>query len=207
MSFRSLRRSWSLAILAPLAATACGSSSPPTEDAFVSANVLDSAAGTCNEHSSTSIVQIGQAVAGKPSTVNTGGSEGAGTVTLSCNVSAVNSGFDIQLQAEQAGTGGGVITITSPLGQGTVSPTATSVSGITGNFNNPQVGHYLDSNCTLTYTYNGAPVPTMPPVAGGRIWGHLDCPNAVLQGQTGTGGSAIVCDAQVDFLFENCGGS
>jgi hypothetical protein len=51
-------------------------------------------------------------------------------------------------------------------------------------------------------------VPVSPPIAAGRIWGHITCPHAVEQGQTTTGAdggpASISCPASADFLFEQC---
>jgi hypothetical protein len=126
-------------------------------------------------------------------------------VSLTCSVTSDGSGFDIQLSAEQLGTGGGSIAIAST-GQGTVTTSGATVSAT---FNNPMVGTYRQSDCTLSYTYNGSPVPTTagPPVAGGRIWAHIDCPNAQDKAMTDPNGNPITCHASADFLFENCSGS
>jgi hypothetical protein len=35
-------------------------------------------------------------------------------------------------------------------------------------------------------------------IASGRIWAHVDCPNAI------NGNSGHDCDANADFRFENC---
>jgi hypothetical protein len=147
---------------------------------------------------------VGQATGGTslPSTVQSGGTQsGGGTVTLSCSVVSSGSGFDIQLSAQESGAQGGVLTIVSAQGQGAVTGTGTAT--VVAHFGNQAVGHYTQNNCTLSYTYNGDPVPSSagPAVAGGRIWAHIDCPMAVDSDQTAT------CDAQADFLFENCTGS
>jgi hypothetical protein len=43
------------------------------------------------------------------------------------------------------------------------------------------------------------PVPASPPIAAGRIWGHLRCPHA-FDNET----PSVVCDVEADFMFENC---
>jgi hypothetical protein len=56
----------------------------------------------------------------------------------------------------------------------------------------------------------GQPVPSAvgSPVAAGRIWGHIDCPDAQDSSQhvTGPDGGqeAATCTASADFLFEGC---
>jgi hypothetical protein len=172
----------------------------------VYATIQPAAGGSCNLSSQTILLAVGTPLNGKPMTVTNGGIDANGSpVNLTCSVVSDGAGFDISLSAEALGMGGGILTIVSS-GQGTVSPSATSVV-VSGNFNSPLVGHYIQQNCTLTFAYDGAPVPTSPPVAGGRIWAHISCPLAVLQGQTGSAGMPIACDAEADFLFENCAGS
>jgi hypothetical protein len=65
-------------------------------------------------------------------------------------------------------------------------------------------GTYSQSACTLAFTYNGTSVPDSPPIAAGRIWGHLSCPVAVGSAGAGGGAAAPQCDAEADFLFEQC---
>jgi hypothetical protein len=106
-----------------------------------------------------------------------------------------------------AGTPGGNVTITSPAGAGAV--TTSGGSGITASFySSVDQGPFSDTDCTITYTYLGKPVPISPPIAAGRIWGHIECPHALDSGQTTTGpdGGAVErqCPASADFLFEQC---
>jgi hypothetical protein len=82
-------------------------------------------------------------------------------------------------------------------------------TGIQGGFTRAANGSFTGSNCSITFTYNGNPVPVAgSPVAAGRIWGHIDCPNAMQGGtvEIRADGSTTdrACDAQADFLFENC---
>src|SRR5579872_512820 len=67
---------------------------------------------------------------------------------------------------------------------------------------------FVDNNCTFTQTYNNNPLPQGGAPASGRIWGHIDCPNAVESGMFGVGidGGVVLrtCEGSADFLFENC---
>ena len=121
---------------------------------------------------------------------------------------ADGNGFDIQLSVQVNGTYGGSLVITSPQGMGAV--TASSSSGITAAVSSvKEADSFSATNCTITYEYMGAAVPVSPPIAAGRIWGHLSCPQAVVQGgqmTTGPDGGPTTasCAAEGDFLFENC---
>ncbi len=156
-------------------------------------------------NSPTVIVDIGEAtgVDAKPVTVASGGSEmGGQPVTVDCSITASGSGFNVQLGAEQLGPGGGSLSITSPFGQplDPVNGGAVSVG-----WTNVLVGTYSETDCTLTYSYQGGPVPPSagPPIAPGRIWAHVSCPMATDAEHS----PPYVCDGEADFLFENCEGS
>ncbi len=199
MALRSIRHTQWLALLGACVSSACSGSKPPVPDTFVNAFVTQSASGgTCNVGSDTTILAVGAATGTAPTTVKNGGSEnGSGTVTVTCSVVASGSGFDIKLDAEQLGGGGGNLTISSPSGKGAVTESGGTVQASFTNVTTAG-GSYSESDCTLTYTYGGSPVPTQPFVAPGRIWGHVSCPMAA---QNGT---SSVCDAEADFFFENC---
>jgi hypothetical protein len=139
-----------------------------------------------------------------PTTVSNGGSQGNGRVSTTCTVRAAASGFDVL--ADAALTGIGRLTIISRSGQG-ISATTGGV-GISGSFESGSLGHFSDSNCVVTFTYEGAPVADSPPIATGRIWGHLSCPEGVDPDVNRTlpdgGISPETCDLEADFLFDGC---
>jgi hypothetical protein len=176
----------------------------PVPDAFVSATVAAGAGGACNVSSSASVVTLGAALGGgsKPSTVANGGESSGAPVNVACTVVLDNGGFDVSLSAEDLGSNGGSVTIQS-VGMGSVTLSGGGGT-VSADFNGPAVGHYTESDCTLSYTYDGGPLPASAgmPVAPGRIWAHVSCPRAELVGQTG-----VTCDAEADFLFEDCTGS
>ncbi len=204
-------------VVVALTALACSSSSSgggtgvpdgagPPPDAFIAAEV-GGGGGTCNlPGPNTTWLPVGIATMDKPTTVTSGGSTGSGTATIACTVHPSGNGFDIDLSVTVAGTPGGNVTIGSPAGEGAV--TMSGGTGITASFTSGTMGPYSSSACTLTFTYMGQPVPVSPAVATGRIWGHIDCPDATVAGQTTTGpdgGPAEVgCPASADFLFEQC---
>lgn len=71
------------------------------------------------------------------------------------------------------------------------------------------VNGQTDPGCTITYVYDPGgsvggvggdkAVPDNPPIAAGRIWGHIKCPNTTTMSMQGA-----VCDAEADFIFEQC---
>ena len=201
---------WVALVAACGASVACSTTPSQPPDTFVSASVGPSGAapGLCTFSSGTSEpwLSIGTATSGKPVTVETGGSNGSGTVTVDCTVHPVGQGFDIALTASEDGPQGGSITITSPSGQGKV--TSSGSMDVSATFGGEK-GHFSQSNCTITYVYQMGPVPLSPPVAAGRIWGHLSCPMAQALGQMATTADGGVftetCDGEADFLFEQCG--
>jgi hypothetical protein len=177
-------------------------------DAFVMATVQDTAGGTCNLTAPTTVLDVGAPTSFKPATVqNNGAQPGGGAVTVTCSVVASNGGFDVQLDAEQLGPQGGSLRISSPAGQGAVTTAGGTVS-VTFT-NETDVGSDAQDNCTITYTYQGLPLSdpsllgTNPPVAAGRIWGHVSCPAAT----DNLTSPPAQCDGEADFLFENCAGS
>jgi hypothetical protein len=190
------------------ASSACSNNSPSPADAFVDAHVGIGGDPTCNLKVQQTFVGIGTAVAGKPVTVNDGDTQsGSSQVHVSCSVTTAANGFDVSLSASMEGLQGGSLTITSPPGQGAV--TESGGSGIRGTFQSANSGVYSENDCTITYTYNSSAVPDTPAIAAGRIWGHISCPNAKNSGSTtvGADGGAtnVTCDAEADFLFEQCG--
>jgi hypothetical protein len=124
-------------------------------------------------------------------------------VSVNCTVSGNDSsGFNLFLSAA---FGTGEEAPGSLIVQGHVDGTTNQQTGISGSFLDnislggitlaeaPSTGTTPDPGCTITY-----PNPGMG-IASGRIWAHIDCPNAI------NGNSGRDCDANADFRFENCG--
>jgi hypothetical protein len=200
--------------MAAAGVAACSNSPPPSADTFVNAAVGGGGSKCSTFSSLKTFLQIGTATARHPDTVQDGGSDRNATVSVSCTVHPQGNGFDIQLSAIENGPNGGSLTIESPSGQGAVT-TMTS-TGITATFATQggvyreQAGTSDPTGCTITYEYDPSgsvggiagdmPVPTSPPIAAGRIWGHIKCPKTEYQSQPG-----VFCDAEADFIFEQCG--
>jgi hypothetical protein len=199
--FRPLVRhsGWGALVGACATVMACSNNSSPPPDAFISGS-LDSGqngpqcplAGVA-----TGILNIGTNTPNKPTTVQDGGSNGGGNVSVACKVTPNGNNFDIDLSAEQQGTSGATLAVT-----GTVDPTMGGMN-LVGSFSSAQDGSYSSNSCILTYTYGGMAVPVSPYVAAGRIWAHISCPKAQNMAQD-VAGKPASCDGEADFLFEQC---
>jgi hypothetical protein len=207
MMCRILRHPATPALFVAASAPACSSPSPAA-DTFVNAIVQPAggaAAPLCPWGSQQSWIQIGTAIAPEPTRVSDGNTQGGGRVTANCSVHPSNGGFDVQLNAALSGRGS--VTITSASGQGQI--TTAGGKGINATFEAAAMGTFSATDCTVTYTYNDGPVPQMPPVAAGKIWGHISCPdlenNSVLRTLPDGGSAPYTCDGEADFLFEFCG--
>ncbi len=145
---------------------------------------------------------LGSPTAPRPVSLPDGSTQVGAAVKVNCSVDSNGSGFDIQLAAELDGMSGGTLYVS-----GKINATGTS-TGLSGAFTTQGQTFNAMNSCTFTQTYNNGPLPAGGAPAGGRIWGHIDCPMALANGQQGTGanGQSITrtCDAQADFLFENC---
>jgi hypothetical protein len=145
---------------------------------------------------------LGNAVSPRPNTYADGSNQQGGGVHVTCSVDQDGNGYSIQLAAELDGLQqNGTLYVS-----GHVNASG-STSGLSGSFTS-KGQNFTDRNCTFTQVYNGNPLPAGGAPATGRIWGHLDCPNAQDIGQQGLGGDGgtitRTCDATADFLFENC---
>jgi hypothetical protein len=203
----TLRRAAGVAIACVLG-VACSGKKNVQPDAFVNAMIGPGSgnAAVCGNGSSQTVVQIGEPTQPEPQTYSNGQYQN-GTVTIECRVDQSGSQFNVQLFAEVDGPSGGSMSAT-----GTVNP-STGQSSVSASFTSPSLGSTFaqTSNCTLTFSYNNMSLTGIvsgSPIADGRIWGHLSCPNAQQSGtqeSTDDGGyTERTCDAEVDFLFQNC---
>ncbi|HEX3770183.1 MAG TPA: hypothetical protein VHV30_04935 [Polyangiaceae bacterium] len=122
---------------------------------------------------------------------------GTGAVSIQCTVAPSGSNFDLEVGAQ--GQGGTEITLT-----GTVSKSGGMVR-MTISSDTKGVS-FLDTACMLTFEYANSPITqTSQELNPGEIWGHLKCTNAVEQGGIkDDNGDPVTCNADVDFLFNNC---
>ena len=111
--------------------------------------------------------------------------------SVACSVaSAGNATFNVSATVDLAGTAGGVFRIDGQFN------TTGQQTGIHAYFARRTSGNSYDETdrlCTVDYT------TSFQGVAAGRVWGHLNCPNAV------DTANAHACTIVADFRFENCG--
>jgi hypothetical protein len=202
MVIRMLRKAAWPALLAALIPAGCNSP-PASAQVLISSYIqgIASSSAICPFASQTAWINIGVETGNSPTTVADQGNQGGGQVSASCTVRGNGSNFDIQLNASLSNTGSITIVSNSP-----ISPTDGGM-GVTGTFESGTLGRYTSNNCTIKYSYNNGKVPVSPPIAGGRIWGHLSCLDAQRNdlGFMVDGGTVnATCDTEADFLFENC---
>jgi hypothetical protein len=173
-----------------LVAAACTNSNPPPE-AFVKVIMTASpvVGSTCEYAAGVNILQIGQP--GGPGNLPMRIADGAPGVHVGCVVHPVGGGFQISLEASRAGT-----TPSSMIVTGMVTA-ANGGMNLEGDF--VATGGYASMGCLFTFTSGSGYMP-MPPIAAGKIAGHLSCPMEVRSDVTGE-----TCDAEADVLFDNCG--
>jgi|HubBroStandDraft_1064217.scaffolds.fasta_scaffold11460_6 hypothetical protein len=209
MTLLHLARTAGLAAGVGLVASACGSAPAPAQAYVFLQMSADSPAaeGMCVGYlSETTLIQIG--MPGDPNaspmpTAPTRVSTGAQHIEIACSVHQEGDSFAINLQVFQgdvAGTGSTTLTVS-----GMVSA-STGGTNLTSDVSNTIAGDYHSTACTISFTTPGAGAsPQGPPVAPGRIWAHLSCPAGQNSNVTTQSGGPSTCDAEADFIFENCG--
>lgn len=115
-------------------------------------------------------------------------------VSVNCKVSPNSTGYSVEATASYGNVGS--ITITGQFNVASGASPGTQ-SNITGSFNDAVPGgliaHLTESDCTVTFSKN-----SHMGIAPTRVWGYIDCPHD-------TASNGTVCDANAEFLFENCG--
>jgi hypothetical protein len=165
--------------------------------------------GQCTSYSYFSdqtVVDVGQpgTASSQPVLVTSGTAPRLSAVQIGCSVHPQGSSYAVNLQISQdtdvQGTGSMSLTV-----MGVVDPTAGATMDVLGEVSTNQGDEYISGTCSVTFSTPGAGAsPPSAPVAAGRIWAHLSCPaaqNAAIV--VGTGPET--CDAEADFIFENCG--
>jgi hypothetical protein len=199
-----------LALGVGLVASAC-SSKPEPPQAFVMLVMSASQAmpGMCVGYpSDTTIMQVGEP--GNPNalpkaTQPTRISTGVQSVQIVCTVHPTGSTYDVNLEISQGDMGMGSSSLTVVATN--VDPT-TGAMNVNGNVSNSRAGDYSSSACTISFNTPGTGAsPAGSPVEPGRIWAHLSCgeaTNSAITTGLGAGSGPSTCDAEVDFIFENC---
>jgi hypothetical protein len=209
MTLLNLARVAGSALGVGLVASAC-SSTPAQPQAFVKLVMTSSNTfpGMCVGYpSDTTIMQVGEPgdpnvmPAIQPTRVTTG----ASSVLISCSVHPTGSdNFQVDLaisQGDVSGMGSSSLTVSG------VVNSSTGGTNVDGNVSTTVGGGYQSKTCNVTFTTlpgTGAS-PSGPPVDAGRIWAHLSCDGIQDPSITTQSGGLSTCDAEVDFIFENCG--
>ncbi len=190
------------ALLASMAASACSGNPAPPQSAFVYAFVEPGLndSGVCGE-SGAIYLALGSSTSPQPTAVADGASSKGGKASVSCSVDSNGGGYDIKLAATFTGPNGGSMFVS-----GHVDSSAGG-SNINGSFTQ-QGQQFSENGCTITPEYNNSALPPSAYPQPGRIWGHIDCPHALVPGQyvTDSSGNSVQrsCDAWADFYFINC---
>jgi hypothetical protein len=194
---KAVRSSSGPAVLTYLALVSCSSPPPPPPDTFVNLTLApQSTNNLCSYASAHSVLAIGTPTGGSPQTMADQSQAPTGNVSVICTV---GGGFDVSLSAAVGGNQGGTLTINGHV-------TTAGGSNITADFTSNGAS-YSENDCTIGFTYQGSVVPSKPPIAGGRIWGHLKCPSMTNPAQPKLVNGMQVpetCDGEADFLFDNC---
>lgn len=149
------------------------------------------------------VLEVGQpgTSSSQPVRVTSGTGPLAGA-QIGCSVHPQGGSYTVNLQITQdtdlAGSGSMSLTV-----MGVVDPTAGATMDVLGEVSTNDGAEYISRTCSVTYSTPAAGAsPPSPPVAAGRIWAHLSCPAAQA---TIVGMGPAICDAEADFIFENCG--
>jgi hypothetical protein len=211
MTLLHLARATGLVLGAGLVASACSSApAPPQAFVFLQMSADSPAAeGMCVGYpSDTTLMQIG--MPGDPNaspmpTPPTRITTGAQHIQIACTVHQEGDSFAVNLQIAQgdvSSAGATTLTVT-----GMVSA-STGGMNLTSDVSNTSAGDYHSTACVITFdtsTMNGAgAAPSGTPIAPGRIWAHLSCPADQNSNITTGSGAPSTCDAEADFIFENC---
>jgi hypothetical protein len=149
-------------------------------------------------------LQLGNPTVPLPSVVTDGSLQTGQTVKSACTVNQQGGGYNIVLGA---GLGSGQLGLSISAFGVAASGTTT---GITASFTSDAGLTYSDLGCTLSYYYQGAPLPYGSGPSQGRIWAHVDCQRALLpMGDPSYSTMPVspvshTCVLSADFLFEGC---
>jgi hypothetical protein len=174
-------------------------------DAFAATSIQPGTSGVCSFAQQTAVIDVGVPTGSPPDTVSNGGSQAGAQVNVDCTVHPDNSGYDIDLNVEVVGQG--AMHVYSTVAGAVASSGATGISATFSKSVGGSAQSFSATDCTLTYMYQLAPVPNPMPVAPGRIWAHVSCPDAqtMVDVLLPDGGRVPEqCDVEADFLFENC---
>lgn len=211
MTLLHLARAAGLVLGAGLVASACSSTAAaPQAYVFLTMSSSIASPGQCVGYpSDTTLMQVGtpgDPNASPKATAPTRITTGAQHIQIACTVHQQGGSFAVNLQIAQAdvnGTGATTLTVS-----GMVDP-STGGTNLASDVFNTKAGDYHSTTCNVSFdTSKGAgALPAGAPVAPGRIWAHLSCDgtqNTDITTGTPPNTGPSTCDAESDFIFENC---
>ncbi len=212
MTLRILSRVAGPALLGCVTLGACSNGPPPTPAAFVNSWLVPGNNGAqCNTQTRRDQLALGTATSvttatALPTVTSDGGMDRGVQAGVKCSVSGSGGNFNVVLIAQL----GGQSSNSPPAGSLEITGTVTTSGG--SNLTLQGLGFeqatWSGTGCTVAYTYQGAMINTNGgPVAPGRIWGHLVCPQVQEAGGTMLVNGMdvpVTCKFEADFLFENC---
>jgi hypothetical protein len=181
--------------LALAALFACSNNAPAVPQVYIQASLDPGShpSNICPLLASASSFTIGS----QGSPAQDGSSQNGAGVSVTCTVTPNADGtFNVTANAAVDGQSGGALYIS-----GTFGAAPGPVSKITASFTQGgNTGAFKDvTECTVTYSGNQG-------VAAGRVWGNLECPNAVNMDKAVAGTMGFwTCEGVAEFKFENCG--
>lgn len=122
--------------------------------------------------------------------VDDGGDDQGGTVGVNCSVTPTPDGFTVRASATLDGERGGSFNINGAFLNGQTS-TGIAVS------TTRRGSTYQQDDCTATF--DGVPTLQGGPIAAGRVWTYITCPNAR------DGAHDRTCQSITQIRLENCG--
>jgi hypothetical protein len=191
--------------MALVAATGCSGSPAPAAQAFVSASVSGGSITGVNDTqvcgSSVGLqLQLGNAVQPLPVVVTDGTSQAGQKVHVSCKVDGSGT-FSVELAATVDGMGSFFLKGSNIASSGTTN-------GLQGSYTNMGITYSDANGCVLSYSYDGTDLPKGGAPTSGRMWAHVECDHATVNGLYSTlpDGTMVqrTCQLNADFLFQNC---
>jgi hypothetical protein len=207
MNFRNasaVRRAIGPAVLVCAAVGAC-SNSTAVPRTFLSATFkafydpMHNNQNTCKQRNGGEVLGIGTA-SSDPMRVSDGQQDrGMDIVQVQCSVTG---SYEVRASAYRPGASGGNLSISGHVDVSAGGQNITAELDLSGYT-------FQASDCNISFTYQNSAVPQNPPIAKGRIWGHLTCNKMI----DGSGQLAMLmdgaqvheaCGLEADFIFENC---
>lgn len=170
----------------------CEDEEKATPQVVFEGNILTAQGKDCRDSGSFTVGDFGNPGASKPSVpVPDQGAAGQGNATVGCSVTPSGTDeFTVDATVVLSGATGGLFTVK---GKFKAQGEQTGINVITST-RSSNTYNQKDGGCIVLYSEPGMGV------AAGRVWGSIDCPNAV-----NTSDDNRACRIVAQFRFENCG--